>query len=87
MTESKSCECGYNNIKSSNILIAKDMKFLTENIEELIEEVHNYGRRRKPPTQFEEQPQYIEEPQYEEEEEEQIVYYEKPNKYSNIRFR
>jgi len=48
MTESKSCECGYNNIKSSNILIAKDMKFLTENIEELKRcEVVNQNHRTK----------------------------------------
>ena len=48
MTESKSCECGYNNIKSSNILIGKDMKFLTENIEELKRcEVVNQNHRTK----------------------------------------
>ena len=48
MTESKSCECGYNNIKSSNILIAKDMKFLTENIEELKRcEIVNQNHRTK----------------------------------------
>jgi len=35
MTDSNSCERGFNNIKSSNILIAKDLKFLTENIDEL----------------------------------------------------
>lgn len=35
MTDSNSCESGYNNIKSSNILIVKDMKFLTAKIDEL----------------------------------------------------
>ena len=48
MTESKSCECGNNNIKSSNILIAKDMKFITENIEELKRcEIVNQNHRTK----------------------------------------
>ena len=35
MTDSNLCECAFNNLKLSNILISKDMKFITSKADEL----------------------------------------------------